>query len=77
MFCSMNLNFFERPKKRKFFLIGKEGSIEACFNSQKVYVFKNNKKIVKNFKFKKNDIFIEELKFFISKLNQKQKYQIP
>ena len=73
MFCSMNLNFFERPKKRKFFLIGKEGSLEACFNSQKVYIFKINKKIIKNFKFKKNDIFIKELKFFISKVKSKTK----
>lgn len=71
--CSMNLNFLERPKKRKIYLIGQKGSIEACLNTQKLVIFKNEKKIIKNFKFLKNDIFIKELKFFMSKIKSKQK----
>jgi len=73
MLCSMNLNFFERPKKRKFYLIGKEGSLVACFNSQKIYIYKKENRIIKKFKFNKNDIFIKELKFFISKVKSKTK----
>lgn len=73
VFCTISLNFFERPKKRKFFLVGKEGSIEACFNSQKIYIFKKGKKIIKHFHFKRNDIFIKELKYFISKVKSKKK----
>ena len=69
--CSMNLNFFERPKKRKIYLIGEKGSINICLNSQKVLIFKNSKKIVKKFKFKKNDIFIKEIKFFLKKIKSK------
>jgi hypothetical protein len=69
--CSMNLNFFERPKKRKIYLIGEKGSINICLNSQKVLIFKNSKKIVKKFKFKKNDIFIKEIKFFLTKIKSK------
>jgi len=69
--CSMNLNFLERPKKRKIYLIGEKGSINVCLNSQKVIIFKNNKKIVKKFIFKKNNIFIKELKFFLSKIKSK------
>jgi hypothetical protein len=66
--CSMNLNFLERPKKRKIYLIGEKGSINVCLNSQKVIIFKNNKTIVKKFIFKKNNIFIKELRFFLSKI---------
>jgi predicted dehydrogenase len=69
--CSMNLNFLERPKKRKIYLIGEKGSINVCLNSQKILIFKNNKTIVKKFIFKKNDIFIKELKFFLSKIKSK------
>lgn len=71
--CSMNLNFLERPKKRKINLIGKKGTIDVCLNSQKIVIYQNNKKIIKNFKFNKNDIFIKELKFFISKVKSKTK----
>jgi predicted dehydrogenase len=66
--CSMNLNFLERPKKRKIYLIGEKGSINVCLNTQKVIIFKNNKTIVKKFIFKKNSIFIKELRFFLSKI---------
>ena len=71
--CSMNLNFLERPKKRKIYFIGQKGSVEACLNTQKVIIFKNAKKVIKKFKFLKNDIFIKELKFFISKIKTKKK----
>ena len=66
--CSMNLNFLERPKKRKIYLIGEKGSINVCLNSQRVIIFKNNKTIVKKFVFNKNNIFIKELRFFLSKI---------
>ena len=69
--CSMNLNFLERPKKRKIYLVGEKGSINVCLNSQKVLIFKNNKKIVKRFIFKKNDIFLKEIKFFLSRVKSK------
>jgi len=69
--CSMNLNFLERPKKRKIYLVGEKGSINVCLNSQKILIFKNNKTIVKRFIFKKNDIFIKEIKFFLSKIKSK------
>jgi len=69
--CSMNLNFLERPKKRIIYLIGEKGSINVCLNAQRVVIFKNSKKIVKEFNFKKNDVFMNEVKFFISKIKSK------
>ena len=69
----MHLNFFERPKKRKIYFIGEKGSINVCLNTQKIIIFKKNSKIIKKFKFKKNDIFMKELNFFISKVKSKEK----
>lgn len=70
---TINLNFFEIPKKRKICLIGKKGSIEACLNSNKIKIYTSSKIIEKKFKFNKNDIFLKELKFFISKIKSKSK----
>ena len=72
MFCSINLNYFERPKKRKFYLIGNSGSLVACFNTQKIHIMKNGKEKILKFNFKKNDIFIDEIKFFISRVKSKK-----
>lgn len=72
MFCSINLNYFERPKKRKFYLIGDNGSLVACFNTQTIRIIKNGKEKILKFNFKKNDIFIKEIKFFISKVKSKK-----
>jgi len=47
--------------------------MEVCFNSQKIYIFKKGKKIIKKFYFKRNDIFIKELKYFIYKVKSKKK----
>ena len=72
IFCNINLNYFERPKKRKICLIGNDGALVACFNTQKIHIFKNGKKRILKFNFKKNDIFIEEIKYFISKVKSKK-----
>ena len=72
LFCNINLNYFERPKKRKFYLIGSSGSLVACFNTQRIQIFKNGKKKVIKFNFKRNDIFIKQIKFFISKVKSKK-----
>jgi predicted dehydrogenase len=72
MFCNINLNYFERPKKRKFYLIGNKGTLVACFNTQKISITKNGKKKILTFNFKKNDIFIKEVKFFISRVKSKK-----
>ena len=59
LFCNINLNYFERPKKRKFYLIGSSGSLVACFNTQRIQIFKNGKKKVIKFNFKRNDISLQ------------------
>jgi hypothetical protein len=44
----------------------------ACFNTQKIHIIKNGKEKILKFNFKKNDIFIKEIKFFISKVKSKK-----
>lgn len=73
IFCTINLNFFERPKKRKIYLVGSMGSIKICLNSQKVEIYKNKIKYIKNFDFNRNDIFKKELKFFLNCIQKKKK----
>lgn len=72
IFCNINLNYFEKPKKRKIYLIGNDGTLVACLNTQKIHIFKNGKKRILQFNFKKNDIFIKEIKYFISKVKSKK-----
>jgi predicted dehydrogenase len=72
LLCNINLNYFERPKRRRIYLIGNKGSMKACFNSQKINIFTNGKRKIFKFNFKKNDIFIKEVKFFISKVKSKK-----
>ena len=43
----------------------------ACFNTQKIHISNNGKEKILNFNFRKNDIFIKEIKFFISKVKSK------
>ena len=57
-----------KDQKKKIFIIGKNGSIEACLNSQKLKIYKNKRKIIKKFIFLKNKIFLKEIKFFFSKI---------
>ena len=49
----MTLNFFERPKKKKNLFNRRKGSLKVCFNSQKIIIFKNKKKLIKNLILKK------------------------
>ncbi len=71
--CNLNLNYFERPKRRKIQILGSRGSLSACLNSQKIEIFKKNKKSILKFKYKKNDIFIKEIKYFIDHVKNKKK----
>jgi predicted dehydrogenase len=71
--CTLNLNFFERPKKRTINIIGTKGSLEACLNKNKITIITNKKKRNINFNFNRNQIFIDELNFFISRVINKKK----
>lgn len=69
----MNLNYYEIPKNRTIKLILNNGVIEADLNKQIVIENINKKKLIKKFKFNRNDIFIKELKYFYNCVKNKQK----
>ena len=76
------LNSYERPKNRTLKIIGSKGKIVANLlkNYIKIYHYKSfnngimkDKKISKknfHFKFKRNDLFINEIKYFIRTLKK-------
>jgi predicted dehydrogenase len=67
--CSINLNFYQRPKERIIKLIGEEGTLLADL-IKKVILISNNKsktKIIK-FNYKRNDLFLKEINYFFDKI---------
>jgi predicted dehydrogenase len=71
--CSINLNFYENPKTRTIKYICNEGSLKADLNKNCIIFYKNNKKKIKKFSFKRNDLFISELKYFFNCIKLKKK----
>lgn len=72
--CNMNLNYYEVPKKRIIIFIYDNHKIEADLNNNTIKYFSNrNIKKIK-FNFKRNDLFLEEVKYFLT--NVKKKKQI-
>ena len=71
--CNINLNYYEIPKHRTIKLILNNGVVEADLNKQIIVENINGKKLIKQFKFNKNDIFIKELKYFYNCVKKKQK----
>jgi len=71
--CSLYQNYFERPKSRKIILIGEKGKIECDLNKEKIYIFKKNfcKKI--NFKINRNQIYLNQVRYFINCVKKNKK----
>tara|TARA_B100000579_G_scaffold16581_1_gene11748 strand:+ start:137 stop:1135 length:999 start_codon:yes stop_codon:yes gene_type:complete len=73
IFCNLHLNFFERPKKREIKLLGENGKIECDLNKLEINIFKNkNLKSIK-FNIDRNEIFKDELKYFLKCIKNKKK----
>ena len=70
---NLNLNFYERPKKKSLILIFEKSKIEVDFNRNIVLIFTQNKVIKKYFPFKRNDLFLNEVKFFLNHVKKNKK----
>lgn len=64
--CFLHLNYYERPKKRQIILLGEKGKIECDLNKGYINIFKNNKLKEIKFKFDRNQIFINQVKYFLN-----------
>lgn len=71
--CQIHTNFYEKPKKREINIIGKKGKIFCDLNSGKIILFKNNKKKNYFFKIERNNIFINEVKYFLEHVKKNKK----
>lgn len=69
---NLSCNFFERPKSRTIKFICEKGTLYADLNSNFIKIFTKNKIIVKKFKFKRNILFLEEVKKFFSLIKNKE-----
>ena len=80
--CNINLNFYQRPKERVIKFIGEEGTLLADLIKKEISISNNNKNKIKiiKFNYKRNDLFLKEIKYFFDKIiknkNMPFKYSI-
>ena len=71
--CNINLNYYEVPQKRAITLIYEDKKIEADLNKNTI-TYLNQKNIKKiRFNFKRNDLFLDEVKFFLTHVKKNKK----
>ena len=70
--CNINLNFYEFPKNRTIKMIGSKGKLIANLNSQEITIYTRKKIFKKKFNFKRNDLFLNELKYYFNCIRQKK-----
>ena len=67
--CNINLNFYQRPKERVLRFVGEEGTLLADLIKRRISIFKSKKKTrVINFNYKRNDLFLKEIRYFFNKI---------
>lgn len=68
--AKVTCSYMQIPRKRDIFISCEKGSVYADLVKQKITVINKNKKFTKLFKFKRNNMFIDELKYFFKLLNK-------
>ena len=66
LICNLNLNYYENPGRRIIDLVFDDCKIVADLNKLTINYFFKNKKYKEKFNYKRNQLFIDELKFFIN-----------
>ena len=73
IFCNLHLNFFERPKKRQIQLLGEKGKIDCDLNKLEINIFKNKNSKKIRFNVNRNEIFKNQLRYFLKCIKNKKK----
>ena len=73
LICNLNLNYYEVPGKRIIELIFDNCKIIADLNRLTISYFFKNKNFKEKFNYKRNQLFIDELKFFIDHIKKNKK----
>ena len=71
--CSINLNYFERPRNRSIKIIGEKISISANLVNNTIEINQKNKKKILKFSFDKNLIFKKEISYFLNAVQNNKK----
>ena len=72
--CTIHLNYLCRPPIRDLKILGENIQIFFDYYKSELTILENNKKKIHKLKnFKRNDMFIDELKFFFKSLKLKKK----
>jgi len=71
--CSINLNYFERPRNRSIKIIGEKISISANLVNNTIEINQGNKKKILKFSFDKNLIFKKEISYFLNAVQNNKK----
>ena len=73
LICTINLNFYQKPKSRTIKYIGDKGTLIADLNKKHLKIFKKKKVLIKKFKFSRNDLFLKELVYFFNCIKNNKK----
>lgn len=71
--CNINLNYYEIPQKRTITFIYENKKIEADLNKNTITFFYKTKTKKMKFNFKRNDLFLDEVKFFLTHVKKNKK----
>ena len=70
--AKVTCSYMQIPRKRDIFVSCEKGSVYVDLVKQKITILYKNKKFTKIFKFKRNNMFQEEIKYFFKLLKNKQ-----
>jgi len=70
--CSLSMNFYELIRRREIHVIFERATLKADLVKQTLEITTEKTKNLKKFKYQRNELFIRELKFFISKIKNKE-----
>lgn len=73
LICNLNLNYYEIPGKRKIELLFDNCKVIADLNKLTIEYFYKKKFFKEKFNYKRNQLFIDELKFFINHVRKNKK----
>ena len=71
--CTLHLNYYEKPKKRKITILASEGKIVADLNKQNLLIYRKNYFKNIKFKFSRNEIFKKQVLYFLNAVKNKRK----
>lgn len=71
--CNIHLNHYQDPKQKNIELIFDNGILNIDFVKKNISLNLKSKKYSKKIKYQRNDIFLKEIKFFLSHIKNNKK----